>query len=57
MGFMCIDWDVEHPYLIYGHEYDNNHQRLEAILTPCNYVHDKINDYGDSIPDQCVRDS
>ena len=54
---MCINWDLDDPLLIHGHEYDENHQRLEAILTPCNYKHNKINVlYDDKKPTKCIDD-
>ena len=33
-----------------------NHQRLEVIITPCNYVHTEVSDYGDTVPDDCETD-
>ena len=55
-GFYCIDWDDSVPYEIFGREKDSDYQRLEAILTPCNYIHDYISQFGDSISPECKID-
>ena len=49
---MCIDWDHKDPYLIYGSENSPDNQRLELILTPCNYMHGK----DDKIAEECISD-
>ena len=36
---LCIDWnDPEIPIKVMGDEAQDNYQRLEAVLVPCNYV-------------------
>ena len=35
-GFYCLDWDENEPFEIYGTENDDNYQRLEFLLIPCN---------------------
>ena len=52
-GFFCIEWDDASPFVIYGREFDENYQRLEAIMTPCNYIHDKLG-ASDEVLDRCV---
>ena len=37
-GFYCIDWEDDDLY-IFGDEYDKEYQRIEFLLTPCNYIH------------------
>ena len=45
-GFFCLDWsnDVE-PFIIYGSEMEDNYQRIEAILTPCNSIKTELGDH------------
>ena len=55
-GFLCLDWNDEEPFKIYGHYKDANYKRLEATLAPCNYIHDYISDVGDTIHPECEYD-
>ena len=55
-GFLCIDWDDDKPYYAYGKDKDANFQRVEIILTPCNYLHKEVYDYGEVLPDECETD-
>ena len=55
-GFLCLDWNDDEPYSIYGHYKDADYQRIEATLAPCNYIHDYISDVGDTIHPECVFD-
>ena len=34
--FLCLDWDEEEPFVIYGTQTVDNYSRLEMILLPCN---------------------
>ena len=40
----CLNWDQlkEDELSVYGVENDDNYQRFEFILVPCNYVHAEI---------------
>ena len=52
---LCIDWhDPEIPIKIMGDEAQDNYQRLEAVLLPCNYVHTQWGYNSDSIHPECV---
>ena len=55
-GFLCIDWDDKNPYLTYGKDKDANFQRVEIIVTPCNYIHREVKDIGDEVSDDCIKD-
>ena len=50
----CIDAD-EH-IRIYGNENNNNYQRIEILLTPCNYLHTHLGYEGDSVHPDCIAD-
>ena len=53
-GMLCIDWDVDDPPVaIKGDEGEDDYQRFEAVLVPCNYVHKTFGDVGDSIHPEC----
>ena len=55
-GMLCIDWnDPEMPIIIKGDEYNDDYQRFEAVLVPCNYVHTELGYEGDSIHPECVH--
>ena len=56
-GFLCVELDKDEPLLIYGREQDANYQRLEAIMTPCNYIHDYVGYENDTIADECIYDA
>ena len=53
-GFLCIDWNDEKPISLYGREQDEDYQRLEAIITPCNYLHKSL--VNDTIHPECEYD-
>ena len=55
-GFLCLDWDDQNPLEIYGESLDTEYQRLEAVITPCNYIHDYLQDNGDTIHPDCIYD-
>ena len=51
----CLDWyDSLGDLVIFGDDTNNNFQRLEILLLPCNYLHYDENNNG--IPDQCTFD-
>ena len=54
----CLDWDQlnESEVSIWGIENDNNYQRWEFALLPCNYVHTQLGDIGDSVHPECIPD-
>ena len=35
---------------------DTDFAHLEVLLLPCNYVHDYMTDWGDSIAPECISD-
>ena len=51
----CIDWDKADINL-YGNENNENYQRLEIALVPCNYIHTKWGYQNDSIAEECIAD-
>lgn len=57
-NLLCIDWDeIGDDIEIYGNWRDaSKYQRLEFVLTPCNYVHKKLGWDGDFVPDGCIED-
>ena len=50
----CIDADE--TIRIYGNENNNNYQRIEILLTPCNYLHTHLGYEGDSVHPDCIAD-
>ena len=53
-GMLCIDWDNEkQPISIMGDEGEDNYQRLDIILVPCNYVHTSFGWDKDSVHPEC----
>ena len=56
-GLFCLDWDKIGDILeIWSVETDDNYQRFEAVIVPCNYIHNEFSDIGDSIAEECVAD-
>ena len=53
-GFYCLDWTDD--ILLYGNEKNEDYQRIEVVLTPCNYLHTHLGFEGDSIHPDCVAD-
>ena len=43
--FFCLDWNDSEPFEIYGSELEDNYQRIEIILTPCNSVKTELGDH------------
>ena len=54
-GFVCIDWTKE-DFKIYGLETDENYSKLEAILVPCNYLHNEITMRENEFSQDCIVD-
>ena len=53
----CLDWQENEDFVIYGREVDNNYQRLEVLMLPCNYKHAEFADSEeDTINEECVAD-
>ena len=54
----CLDWNgMKNEMEIWGIEDDqNNYQRLEFLLVPCNYVHMEFSNINDSIAEECIAD-
>ena len=48
----CLDWskDLE----VYGNELNDEYQRLEIVMVPCNYIHTQFGYEGDSISENCI---
>ena len=49
----CIDWDnIETGETgVWGTEKDDNYQKMEIVLVPCNYVHNEFGDVNDTVHD------
>ena len=56
-GMYCLDWedDKAEDMLINGHSKNDEYQRLDIILVPCNYVHSYLGYEGDSISNECLQ--
>ena len=54
-GMFCLDWDSQ-DILIYGNERNDEYQRIELVMTPCNYLHTHLGYKGDQIHPECVED-
>ena len=52
----CMSWDEldDETLSLWGTENDDNYQRWEFNLLPCNYVHKQISDIGDGIHSGCI---
>ena len=57
-NLFCLDWDeLGEDVKIFGNWRDpSKYQRLEFMLTPCNYLHTKNGWEGDSIHESCIHD-
>ena len=53
-GMFCLDYSDD--VLIYGNEKNEEYQRLEIVLVPCNYQHTQWGYTGDSIYSGCESD-
>ena len=56
-GLFCLDYDsIGDLVNIWGVEDDENYQRMELNLLPCNYVHAEFGHKGDSKTPECIAD-
>ena len=56
-GLYCMDWEVlDNELAIWSVTDDDNYQRWEHVLLPCNYIHNLHGDIGDTISDDCIPD-
>ena len=51
-----MDDDAMRTVEIYGDENNVEHQRIEMLLLPCNYLHTDTGYTGDSIHPECIDD-
>ena len=52
----CVDWKEDEPFELFGTYEEDDYQRFDAILTPCNYLHTMHDYQGDSVSPECVGD-
>lgn len=54
----CLDHDnLNNGELsLWGVTNDDNYQRWEFVLVPCNYIHKEFGDVGDKIHESCIND-
>ena len=53
-GMFCLDWTED--ILLYGNEKNEEYQRIELVLTPCNYLHTHLGYKDDTVHEECVDD-
>ena len=54
-GFLCIDWDDKiEPMAIQGTSSQDDFQRIDIALVPCNYVHTMFDYEDDSVSPECI---
>ena len=53
-GLFCLDWDKLRDLEVYGSESEDEHQRLEFLMLPCNYQHKGYAE--DTIHPECISD-
>ena len=53
---MCLDWDDEDPIDLFGTEIDEEYQRLEVIIAPCNFINREHLGIEDVINSECNYD-
>ena len=55
-GLFCLDkWEDE--LLLVGGEYnENEYNSLDLIMSPCNYIHHEMSEWGDTVNDECIPD-
>ena len=42
--------------MLYGNEKNSEYQRIELVITPCNYLHEHLGYKGDTIHPDCIAD-
>ena len=56
-GLYCVSWDeIDEDVSIWSVEDDDNYQRFDFALLPCNYVHKEFGDIGDTVGPECIKD-
>ena len=56
-GIFCLDWTKLGDIVeIWSVEDDENYQRFDFAILPCNYVHWEFGDVGDSVAAGCIAD-
>lgn len=53
-GMYCMDMKPEEKMEIFGNENNREYQRIEVIITPCNYINTEFGYKGDFIDPECV---
>ena len=54
---MCLDWsNGDEDYFVYGREVDIQYQRIDVVMTPCNFIYTLNGIKGDTVSDDCVPD-
>ena len=54
-GLYCFDDKAMEGVEIYGDELNEEHQRIEFLLLPCNYLHTDTGWKGDKIHPECIH--
>ena len=56
-GMMCLDWsNGDEDYFVYGREVDIQYQRIDVVMTPCNFIYTLNGIKDDTVSDDCVPD-
>jgi len=56
-GLYCFDWETIGKEIdIWSVTEDEDYQRWEFVLLPCNYIHAEFNDVGDTVHPDCIAD-
>ena len=50
----CVDWKDDEPYELFGTIEEDDYQRFDVILAPCNYLHTQLDYQGDSVSSECI---
>ena len=53
-GLYCLDWSED--LYIFGEENNPEYQRIELLMVPCNYLHQKWGYTEDSVSNECISD-
>ena len=54
-GLFCIDWTDD--LFVFGEENNPEYQRLEFVMVPCNYIHQKWGYTEDGVSEECIADA
>ena len=56
-GLYCFDWDkIGEEIDVWSVTEDDDYQRWEFVLLPCNYIHAEFGDIGDTMDPRCIED-